>query len=217
MPRLFLVGFLFLLSNISGNGLNSSMPIDVIQIQASTRFSTISGLIQAQHFYSKYQSMFGFILKSPSSTFIKIPGLTFAFSHTTPLLYKIRFQGSCETGPVSHVWSFLRIMIDDKILVSNRLLPNNDQRALAMPSLGANLIDIDSRGGISIFSTAAWLFTPCAKSDNVYLPAGTHSIDVVVRTGQQVHVFGGELNVELMQYNSDSSINLPIMNTQANG
>jgi hypothetical protein len=215
MALLNMVGLLTILTGVALFTRGLSKSVDVIHIQPTIRSSYTPGLIQMQKFFSKYQSTHSFSLNTVSNTFVKVPGLTFVFSHPTPLLYRIYFQGSCQTSSVGY-FSYLKIMIDEKILVSKKLLPNNDQRLLVEPSWGNNLEKIDSRGGCLIRGATPWDFVPCTKSDIAYLPAGIHSIDVVLRTELFIAVYGGELNIELIEYETGSNISLPILNTQEN-
>jgi len=222
MARLFFVVILFTLLIMLGNaqiGRNVSMPENIIRIAPASNSFPIPGIIQTNLFYTVYQTMYRYELNTVSTSFVKIPGLSFVFSHTVPLLYKIRFQGGCANLMADKA-SFLRIMIDNKILVSNKLLPNTDRRLDFAPYLGTSLREIDARGGVFLFtplaSATSWEQFSCAKTENVYLPAGMHSIDVVVRTDGVFYGYTGELTVELVEYSSNSGINLSMLNTQAN-
>ena len=51
-----------------------------------------------------------------------------------------------------------------------------------------------------------------SKSEVVYLAPGTHTIDVVVRTSKRAIFGAGELRVELVELQSDTNFNLPMLN-----
>ena len=106
--------------------------------------------------------------------------------------------------------SWARIMIDDQILVSNRLLPNTKDRQAAEPTLGSSNREVDWRGGAFIYGTGFVTF-PCVKLETVYIPGGTHSVDVGVRTAGSLGVHGGELFVEVVELNGGAQTNLPLL------
>ncbi|CAF2738581.1 unnamed protein product [Rotaria sp. Silwood2] len=80
------------------------------------------------------------------NVYSKVPGLTFAVYHKQPAIYELKFQALCR-GQKTWAGSFRHFIIDDRILISNQLLPNNDQRQVVAPELGSNVFTVDSRGG----------------------------------------------------------------------
>ncbi|CAF1424636.1 unnamed protein product [Adineta ricciae] len=129
--------------------------------------------------------------------------------HAAPMVYNIRFQGSCALMQTSN-WALTRILINNKVLISNRLLPNNDQRHVVAPDLGKNIDESDTRGGsMHASGSTTSVAAVCSKSDLVLLPAGTHFIGVGGRTtGGPFHVWGGELLVEATEYDPRVHIGL---------
>ena len=101
-------------------------------------------------------------------------------------------------------------MINDKILIGNKLLPNNDRRHIFASEFGNNIHEVDSYGASLIHSSAtSWHFYSCPKSEIVYLPPGLHIIEVVARTASQlVQITNGMLEIELIKYQPYSNINL---------
>ncbi|CAF4236762.1 unnamed protein product, partial [Rotaria magnacalcarata] len=92
---------------------------------------------------------------------------------------------------------FLGFMIDNRILNSNRLLPNNNKRRQSVAAdLGESIDAVDSRAGGPLINgpTGGYAFS-CAKFDTVYLPRGTHVIEVAMRsTKPGTALIGGELH-----------------------
>jgi hypothetical protein len=134
----------------------------------------------------------------------------FAIHHKHPTVYQLHFQGSCLLSS-AYIHGFVRFLIDGRVLVSNYLLPNNDQRHLRAPELGADLNQFDYRaGGMSFSSGSPHIAMSCPKSDLIYMPAGTHVVEVGARTygNGGITVYGGELSVQLTQY--DSKMNLEL-------
>ena len=87
------------------------------------------------------------------------------------MLYRLQFQGSCVLSTRDNN-GFVRFLIDGRVLISNYLVNNNDQRHLLAPELGSSVIEIDHRGGGMIYSGGggADVGMACSKSDIVYLP-----------------------------------------------
>ena len=155
--------------------------------------------------------------QGPSETFLKMVGLTMAFSHTKPVLYKIRFQGQCYTPHSKLAFLYLRLMIDDHLLYVDKLWPNTANRYQSLG--GTNNHEADTTDGFIWVSTSHTART-CAFSDVVYLDRGLHVIDVGVRGGAYsgngafpTHVNSGFLTVELIEYNSNADIGLRPINT----
>ena len=113
--------------------------------------------------------------------------------------------------PQAHINGFVRFLIDGRILVSNYLLPNNARRHLLVPELGSNLDAMDHRAGGMIYSSGApGIAMSCPKSDLIYMPAGTHVVEVGARTRYNggLMVYGGELSVQLTQYHPEVNLAL---------
>jgi hypothetical protein len=102
-------------------------------------------------------------------------------------------------------------MIDERILISNKLLPNTEERLKVASAPFNDLWAFDWQGGIIVHSSSSFVTIPGSKRENVYLPAGTHSIDVVVRTQANVHVEGFELSVEVNDIPEGATTNLPLL------
>ncbi|CAF3030095.1 unnamed protein product [Rotaria sp. Silwood2] len=153
--------------------------------------------------------MLRFDLDTPSVIFVKIPGLTVSVAHQTPMLYKIWFSGGCYVTN-ANVHYFIRFMVDDLLLVDNKLLPNTENRQTLLPAIGNSLVLIDSIGASFLRSSDSTgsSFT-CAKYEIVYLPPGVHVINAVVRTtSPSLYLHAGTLIVELIQYEKNAKINL---------
>ena len=165
----------------------------------------------ANSIYLRYQETFDYTIGVSSYVFSKIPGLTFAINHDRPMLYRLQFQGSCVLSTRDNN-GFVRFLIDGRVLISNYLVNNNDQRHLLAPELGSSVIEIDHRGGGMIYSGGggADVGMACSKSDIVYMPQGTHIVEVAARMRDlgALHVLGGQLSIELTQYDSDVNLGL---------
>lgn len=162
-----------------------------------------------QYFHVKHMPAFRFDLRTASSTFVKIPGLIVAVYHSAPVLYKVWFSAGCYMSqPVgSH---YIHFMIDDLILIDNKLLPNTDDRYAYVPNLGNNPMEIDAHGASFMRSSdSVGTYYTCSKFELVYLPAGLHTIEAAVRTDHpSILVHTGTLTVELTQYDQDTNIGL---------
>ena len=77
-------------------------------------------------------------------------------------------------------------MIDGRILISNRLYPNTEQRLNYDPSIAADMsFFLDGRGGALYYSTVSIDF-PSSKFETIYLGPGIHTIEVVAENGTKV-------------------------------
>ncbi|CAF4126325.1 unnamed protein product [Rotaria magnacalcarata] len=170
----------------------------------------IHNIILTQSFHTQYQEPEQFTLNSDDTIFVKVPGLMFAVSHEQPTVYELHFRGSYR------MWNFwyqlfLGFIIDNRILNSNRLLPNNDKhRQSVAADLGESIDAIDSRAGGPLINgpTGGYAFS-CAKFDTAYLSRGTHIIEVAMRaTKPETTMIGGESHAKLTQYDPDANINL---------
>jgi hypothetical protein len=164
----------------------------------------------APQFFFAYQTIPAFILNTASTTFVKVPGLSLVFYNARPRLFRISIQGHMYTNTPYYA-SLMKVMIDEHILISNKLLPNNDQRYGMASAPGFDAWAIDRQGGIISYTASPGMAVSGFKRENVYLPAGTHSIDVVVRTSKSVQVEGSELSVEVNDIPEGANINLPLL------
>ncbi|CAF2028751.1 unnamed protein product [Rotaria magnacalcarata] len=183
---------------------------EIIKVNEARLMGRNDGL-KSPKFYFKYQPE-DWSLNIVSYVFSKVPGLSFAFHHTKPLVYSVRFQGTCATISPNRR-SFVKIMIDDQILSGNQLMPNTARRASFSPEgydEATKLVRTDQIGGLYLWSQV-YAHIPCIKLETFLLPPGVHTIDVVARTEQILSIYGGELHIRLAEF--DSSINLPELNS----
>ncbi|CAF2067834.1 unnamed protein product [Rotaria magnacalcarata] len=160
-------------------------------------------------YYFKYQPNSIFVLNVPSKIFTQVPGLSLSFHHVRPRLYKISYHGQCSVDSGTRNW--VRMMVDGRILISNRLYPNTEQRLDYDPSVSTDMSTfLDSRGGALYYSTGVTDF-PSSKVETVYLSAGIHTIEVVARTDRGFRIHNGELHVELIEFEPSEVINLPLL------
>ncbi|CAF2516874.1 unnamed protein product [Rotaria sp. Silwood2] len=152
--------------------------------------------------------MFRFDLDTVSSTFVKIPGLLVSVNHETPMLYKIHFSAGCYMTQFAH--SYIHFMINDMILIDNKLLPNTNNQYSYVPKLGNDLFQVDSHGASFMRSSnSAGTYYTCTKYELVYLPPKLYVIEAVVRTDHpSVYIHTGTLTVEITQYTQDARIGL---------
>ncbi|CAM4850209.1 unnamed protein product [Rotaria magnacalcarata] len=204
---------LLFLSNTLASGSNITQygtdVVEVRNIELKQR-SYSYNLILDHSIHQRYQDSFDYFIGVPSEVFTKIPGLTFIVHHTKPMLYRLSFQALC-TVSTRDSNGYLRFLIDDRVLISNYLLPNNDQRQKSAPELGDSVLQIDHRGGGVLYSGGSpGTGLACLKWDDVYMREGTHLVEVAGRAGSGVlRVIGGQLSVDLIQYDSTANIQLP--------
>ncbi|CAF0956374.1 unnamed protein product [Didymodactylos carnosus] len=192
----------FILLVIQCNG-QQQMPSNTIQISSK---QTYTGLIQSEVYYIKYQKPMTFIVSGESDTFSKVTGLTVPFYHKQPLLYEIKFVGTCHVPHSSGVLLFVRLMIDDYLLYGDKLLPNNVERYQLLQGVD-DLISVDAIGG-GRFDLYLVTMIQCEMSSFVYLNPGLHVIDVGVRGKMNMpfQVMGGVLSIKLIQYDRNANI-----------
>jgi hypothetical protein len=168
------------------------------------------GAVVAHSIYIRRQDIISYTIPVPSDIFTKIPGLMLAVHHAHPIVYRLEFQGSCQLNAAA-INGFVRFLIDGRVLVSNYLLPNNARRHWLAPELGTSLDEFDHHAGGMIMSAGSpGIAMSCPKSDLIYMPAGTHVVEVAARTRYNggIIVWGGELSVQLTQY--DAAVNLEL-------
>lgn len=164
----------------------------------------------APQFYFARQNQRQFILDAVSNTFVKVPGLSLVFYNDHPRLFRISIQGQAYNR-VLNCMSFVKIMIDEHILIANKLFPNTDARLQMIPIPDTNLASLDWQGGIVLYGSSSYMTISSHKRENVYLPAGVHSIDMVVRTDGGVVIEGFELSVEVNDIPEGMTTNLPLL------
>ncbi|CAF3601789.1 unnamed protein product [Rotaria socialis] len=176
---------------------------DVIKIPSSQTSSLDRqcNCVPARYIYRRYQDPIKFELSQQADTFIKIPGLMVAAHHTKPMVYQIRYQGTCWIAR-NLAQSILTILIDNQVLIANQLLPNSNRRYALASQIGGKSADL--RGGSYWYSgTAAGASFSWYKTELVLMPAGTHVIEVGVRAENTIlHLWGGELTIDMTEYDS---------------
>lgn len=179
---------------------------DVTNVLERNPFMSHNGVspILMQSFYKKFQS--GILhLAAPSLIYMKVPGLTFAFHHKTSLVYRLSFEAECRVSEYGSVFQ-LEFMYDDSLLRNgNQLVPNNGFD----PSYNVPTHWHPPRGNA--------YHEICFRSDLVYMPSGTHVIDVGFRLlnvpfqNAAVWVQKAKLTIELIQYHPTIDHGLPIL------
>ncbi|CAF2118316.1 unnamed protein product [Rotaria magnacalcarata] len=182
---------------------------DVIKVPSSQK-SSLDGqcnCLPARYIYRRYQDPIAIELSQRVATFIKIPGLMVAVHHTKPMVYQIRYQGTCWIARAL-AYSILTILIDNQVLIANQLLPNSDRRYALASQIGGKSADL--RGGSYWYSgSAAGTCFSWYKTELVLIPTGTHVIEVGVRAENTIlHLWGGELTVDMTEYDSTQYSNL---------
>lgn len=204
---IFIAVLTYLCKESLANNVTKNLSPNVINLDTSSKGRGTSCNYRPQFYYTKQTDrVFDFTSVVPG--FVKIPGLSLVFYHAQPRLYKIRAQGNYNTMGIHHL-SFLRIMIDGKILIYNKLYPNNAQRAAA--SIIGELYHADMEGGIFVYPFDGGYIASFTKEETVYLAGGVHSIDVVLRTEKGIRIEGANLFVELAELDQAEDINLPIL------
>ncbi|CAF3331595.1 unnamed protein product [Rotaria sp. Silwood2] len=171
----------------------------------------------AESYYVKKQNPILFLINGPSEIFVKLPGLTMAFYHTEPLLYKIRFEGKCYSKHAKSVWLYLHLMINDYVLYVDKFVPNTDSRFQYVSGQTGNY-NSDQIGGFYWYSTLPTVVT-CAFSDIIYLNRGLHVVEIGARGGIDynngafpININNGVLTVELIQYGLNANIGMTPVN-----
>lgn len=194
---------LFLLVKLLGVNCDNENLTEIINISNNQSIGRLSASSSIPKYFFKYQPDGFFVLNSASRTYTKLPGLSVAFSHEQPQLYKIRFSGQCCIDGNHRHW--FRILIDEDIIISNKLYHNNEGEGIRSIS---DLLFVDARGG-GLYYTTNYIDMPCIKFETVYVPAGIHVVSVGARTDKWFRTYNGELSVETIQFSQDANINLP--------
>ena len=147
--------------------------------------------------FFKYQnSAGGGFAFSPSDNFVYAPDMNQAFHVTKTTLFKITFQGSLYND-AKDVRLFLQIMVNDYLIVANRLIPNTNERSTGMDSIGG----LDYLNGVGF---SAIVITRVAM---IYLPPGTYTLNVGVRSNLGTgHLLNGMVTYELIQFGVDQDL-----------
>ena len=163
--------------------------------------------MSATCFYTRYSEAILFEAASVSASYLKVSGLSLALHHDQSMLYRIEFQGSCQSG--TEAYNFVHILIDGRVLIENELLPNNDRRQLVAPHLGTSIDEVDRRSAGVHMGRSVPFVASCPRSRKVLLPNGTHSIDVGIRvTSSSMNLIGGQLEIELSTYDPTVHVGL---------
>ena len=95
-----------LISNVD-YGATTAASTTVIKIPAmgSRILSSAGNTKQISYFYTRYSEAILFEAASVSASYLKVSGLSLALHHDQPMLYRIEFQGSCQSGTMRHITS----------------------------------------------------------------------------------------------------------------
>lgn len=184
-------------SNSTYNGL------EIIRIPSNQKRSSNGqcNCLPSRFLYRRYQDPIKFEVTQVIDSFIKIPGLMMAVHHSDPMIFQIRYQGASYIAN-GYAFSITTILIDNRVLTANQLFPNNNRRHELASKIGGN--EADYRGGKYWHSGGtSGLSLSSSRTELVLLPAGVHVIEVGVRAiNTQLHLWGGELIVEVTEYDS---------------
>lgn len=148
--------------------------------------------------FVKYQTSFMF-KSNPSNQFNYVPHLNEAFHVTKNTLFRITFQGTLHNPEAGH--AFVQIMVNDYLIIGNRLLPNTNQR-LTM-GLGSDDYIPDGYGGFCFGGTGQHSFE--TRIAMVYLPPGTYTFNVGVRAkSSYTNVVASFVTYELTQFDNNN-------------
>ena len=154
---------------------NTTVSDEINFISKSGRSFSDPNFIRNQYFTTKYMPMIRFDLNTASSTFVRIPGLVVVVKHDVPLLFKIYFSAGCYMTHFVH--SFIHFMINEKVLINNKLIPNNDSRYAYVPEAGLALDQVDTHGASFMRSSdSSGTYYMCTKYELVYLPPARHVV-----------------------------------------
>jgi hypothetical protein len=191
-----------------------SLPLDTIRMPESRAQVNIRA---SESYHSKQQQPRAYTIHSQSETFAKLPGTAMTFYHTEPMLYKIRFEGKCHSPHATSTWLYLRLMVDNYLLYTDRFLPNTADRHKYNTDYPGN--DQGDYVGGFYWYTNSPSTTTCTFSDIMYLNPGLYVIDVGVRGGASsqstsfpLYVHAGVLTVELVRFDRSANIGMQPMN-----
>ncbi|CAF4292883.1 unnamed protein product, partial [Rotaria sordida] len=161
--------------------------------------------IVSQKFYRKFQEPTTFSIAGESDTYTKVTGFTAAFSHSEPLLYKIKLDAICH-NPNGAIWMFPRIMVNDYLIYNDKLIQNTADRYKSIPGYtDIHSFDHIGVGQYAFFTTIA---TTITKTELIYLQPGLHVIDVAARAEgtMPVHIYQGVLTIELVRFRNGANV-----------
>jgi len=182
---------------------NDTMIINVPEGKALTGFGECSAIVM-QYFYKKFQ--IGLLyLPAPSGIYRTVSGLSCAFYHATPLVYRLSFEGEYRIPETGSVFQ-LEFMYDDNLLRNNDRLVSNDGHD---PSyyVPTHWHPLSAHAHHEI----------CIHSEIVHLLRGIHLIDVGFRLfdvsfpNSSFSVSRVALTIELIQYNPNVNHGLPMI------
>jgi hypothetical protein len=171
--------------------------------KALTGFGECSAIVM-QFFYKKFKIDL-LHLAVPSGIYTKGSGLSFAFYHATPLVYRLSFEGECRISETGAVFQ-LEFMYDDNLLRNNdRLVPNDGHDPSYYVPTHWHPPSAHAHHEI------------CIHSEIVHLSSGIHLIDVGFRLfavsfpNSYFSVSRATLTIELIQYNPNVNHGLPMI------
>lgn len=148
--------------------------------------------------FVKYQGI-NIFKATPSNQFNYVPDLNEAFHVSKNTLFRITFQGTLHNPQPGH--SFVQIMVNDYLIIGNRLFPNTDQRWTMIP--GSNDFLPDGYGGHSYGGIAQ--HSTQTRIAMVYLAPGTYTFNVGVRPrNSYTDVTMGFVTYELTQFDNSN-------------
>ncbi|CAF3565110.1 unnamed protein product [Rotaria socialis] len=135
--------------------------------------SNVNKPLRRRYFYTRYQDLEMFEIGIASATFTKIPRLSLAAHHSVPTIYKIRVQMTAQPGKQG-VYSLVQFLINNQVLISNQLLPNNDKCLKHQHVCESSIMALDFRGG-SFFGSGSTtsVCAPYFKSAFALMAAGS--------------------------------------------
>lgn len=149
--------------------------------------------------FVKYQSEIIFGV-APSNQLSYVPHLNEAFHVTKNTLFRIVFQGLLHSPRPGH--AFAQIMVNDYLIIGDRLFPNTVQR-LAMAWNTPGFMP-DGYGGYIAGGNPQ--HDPITRIAMVYLPPGTYTFNVGVRAVTEgTGVAGGLVTYELTQFDHNNT------------
>lgn len=129
--------------------------------------------------------------------FLYVPGLNEAFFVQSSTLFKITIQTSFYLQSRADI--FVQALVNDYIIIGNKLVPNTAQRVDY--GIGNNLYEIDIMGGYIISENVVGAVTRVAV---VYLRPGVYSFNVGVRAHHNKgSLLRSMVTYELIQYEDE--------------
>ncbi|CAF3820932.1 unnamed protein product [Rotaria sp. Silwood1] len=169
---------------------------------AINRSSNTHAFVTLYNVFMKYQDPTQSILFVPSDNFVYVPNMDKAFSVTQNTLFRITFQGFLWSN-YQVVQSYIQILVNDYLIIGDRLLPNTKQRFTMSLGTGQDETDLigdgfynGGQGDTGILANRVAL---------VYLPRGTYTFNVGVSSSNQPgNLKRGFVTYELTQFDNSS-------------